>query len=149
MLQSSLRRAWRHHGTQGQQASRVTLSAVTGASASNSSSTFQVRTFGFVPSSDDAPLSPEVIDLVTSSSNSIPPLSLASHPFDGVCHMFEYIHTMTDVPYCGAIVIGTVAVRTCLLPLTVSIMKNGAKMQIVAPEIEKFKKLLEENKLSC
>jgi YidC/Oxa1 family membrane protein insertase len=76
----------------------------------------------------------------------IEPLTFSSHPFDGVCHMLEAIHTMADVPYFGAIILGTIGVRTLLLPLTITVMKNGAKMQIAAPEIEKCKKLLDEKK---
>ena len=88
---------------------------------------------------DDLAASPALI-------NSIEPLTWTSHPFDGICHMIEAIHTMADVPYYGAIMLGTIGVRTLLLPLTIKVMQNGAKMQIAAPEIAKFKVLLEESK---
>lgn len=97
---------------------------------------FKVRTLATTPSD----LSPAL------TTTTIPPLEWSSHPFDGVCHAIEYIHTVTEVPYFGAIMLCTVAVRTILLPLTVKVLRNGAKMQIAAPEIEKFKKLLEESK---
>ena len=99
------------------------------------------------PAADVLPASTPIDVLPTlATADVLAPLSWTSHPFDGVCHMIDAIHTTADIPYFGAIMCGTIAVRSCLLPLTVTVMKNGAKMQIAAPEITKFKALLEENK---
>ena len=84
-------------------------------------------------------------DMVMTTSE-IPPLTFGSHPFDAVCHLIDYIHTAADVPYFGAIMIGTVVLRTCLIPLNVTIMRNGAKMQLAAPEIQNIRKILDEKK---
>ena len=99
-----------------------------------------VRTLVTTPTPDN------ITPTLTHTLTPIEPLTWSSHPFDGVCHLLEYIHTAADVPYFGAIMLCTIAVRTALVPLTVKVMKNGAKMQLAAPEIEKFKTLLEESK---
>jgi len=75
----------------------------------------------------------------------IPPLSESLHPFDLVCHMLEYIHIEADVPYYGAIMIGTLAVRVCLFPIAVKLLKHSTKMQLAGPELERLRVLMNQS----
>lgn len=57
-------------------------------------------------------------------------------PAGMVQQCMEYLHITLDIPWWGAIAIGTVVVRTILLPLVILAQRNGAKMNNNMPQIQ-------------
>jgi len=54
-----------------------------------------------------------------------------------VMSFIENIHVMADVPYWGAIALGTLALRVTLFPIVLKTLQNSARLAIVKPEMEK------------
>ncbi|CAG9566040.1 unnamed protein product [Danaus chrysippus] len=57
-------------------------------------------------------------------------------PVGIVQNCLEYLHVSLDVPWWGAILIGTVVVRTLMFPLVILSQRNSAKMNNNLPEIQ-------------
>ncbi len=75
-------------------------------------------------------------DVVTSTGLSgLEPLS-TSNPGHVVMQLIEKIHVVGDLPYWQAIMALTIVLRICVLPIGIKAMKDGAKMQILRPEME-------------
>ena len=58
------------------------------------------------------------------------------HPFDMVCSYINNIHVACDVPYWGAIMMGTVTLRVFILPIAIRIMQNGGRLAVVQPLVK-------------
>lgn len=48
----------------------------------------------------------------------------------------EYLHVTLDIPWWGAIMIGTICVRVIILPLVIMAQRNAAKMSNNMPQIQ-------------
>jgi len=59
-----------------------------------------------------------------------------------VMNFVENIHVMADVPYWGAIALGTVALRVVLFPVVLKTLQSSSRMSIARPEIEKVQKAM-------
>lgn len=57
-------------------------------------------------------------------------------PVGLVQHCLEYLHLTMDVPWWGAIAIGTVVVRLLMFPLVVIAQRNGARMNNYLPQLQ-------------
>ncbi|GLV46656.1 OXA1L mitochondrial inner membrane protein [Carabus blaptoides fortunei] len=57
-------------------------------------------------------------------------------PVGVVQHCLEYLHVSLDVPWWGAIVIGTIVVRLLMFPLVVIAQRNGARMNNYLPQLQ-------------
>lgn len=57
-------------------------------------------------------------------------------PVGLVQNCMEYLHVGLDIPWWGAIMIGTICVRTLILPLVVMSQRNAAKMSNNMPQIQ-------------
>lgn len=85
------------------------------------------------------------MDAVGTVASSAPLRELdMSSPFDIVCSYIENIHVSMDVPYWGAIMLGTVSLRLLILPVALRIMQNGARLAHVQPLVKE--KVDEANK---
>lgn len=56
----------------------------------------------------------------------------------------EYLHITLDVPWWGAILIGTICVRTLLFPLVIMAQRNGAKLANNMPQLQHLQAKLTE-----
>lgn len=63
------------------------------------------------------------------------PLS-STNPGHLVMQLVEKIHVVADVPYWQSIIALTVALRVAVLPIAIKAMRDGAKMQILQPEMK-------------
>ncbi|XP_004929631.1 mitochondrial inner membrane protein OXA1L isoform X2 [Bombyx mandarina] len=57
-------------------------------------------------------------------------------PVGLVQNCFEYLHVTLDVPWWGAIVLGTIVVRVVMFPLVILSQRNSAQMNNNLPEIQ-------------
>ncbi|CAB3260700.1 unnamed protein product [Arctia plantaginis] len=57
-------------------------------------------------------------------------------PVGLVQNCLEYLHVSLDIPWWGAILIGTVVVRVVMFPLVIMSQKNTARMNNNLPEIQ-------------
>lgn len=57
-------------------------------------------------------------------------------PVGLVQNCMEYLHVGMDIPWWGAIMIGTICVRTLILPLVIMSQRNAAKMSNNMPQIQ-------------
>ena len=53
-----------------------------------------------------------------------------------MCNTLEAVHTTTGLPWWATVAVCTLTARTCLLPVIVYTMKNGAKMALMKPEMD-------------
>ncbi|GBP27129.1 Mitochondrial inner membrane protein OXA1L [Eumeta japonica] len=100
-----------------------------------------------IPISDSIPEPPPVPDL---SAITEPVQSLAANgeptfasiglggwsPVGLIQNALEYLHVTLDVPWWGAILIGTICVRVVLFPLVIMSQRNAAVMNNNLPEIQ-------------
>lgn len=49
----------------------------------------------------------------------------------------DYIHTLADIPYWGAIVAVTLGIRLVLLPVALKTIQGSARMAVMRPELQK------------
>jgi YidC/Oxa1 family membrane protein insertase len=69
------------------------------------------------------------------ATEALAPLS-STNPGHVVMQLVEKIHIVADVPYWQAIILLTVALRWAVLPIAIKGMRDGAKMQILQPEMK-------------
>mmetsp|Transcript_20051 Transcript_20051/g.31534 ORF Transcript_20051/g.31534 Transcript_20051/m.31534 type:complete len:437 (-) Transcript_20051:333-1643(-) len=70
--------------------------------------------------------------------------SIGYAPSEIVMRTVEMLHVGAGLPYWGAIVALTLALRTATLPIHVSSMRNAAKMAIIRPEMEAMTKKMQQ-----
>lgn len=63
-------------------------------------------------------------------------------PSDLVVRAVEHTHLLFDIPYWGAIATFTIAIRLLLSPINVGAIRNGARMAVVRPEVDKLQKAM-------
>ena len=78
------------------------------------------------------------VDAVSTGASGLEPLSTIN-PGHVVMQVIEKIHVLGDIPYWQAIMGLTVVIRLCVLPIAIKAMRDGAKMQILRPEMEAIK----------
>ncbi|XP_037928844.1 mitochondrial inner membrane protein OXA1L-like [Teleopsis dalmanni] len=89
----------------------------------------------------EAPIAPTE-ELVTTVLNAAGEPTFASIGLGGwspvglVQNCMEWLHISCDIPWWGAIAIGTVVVRTVLFPLVIMAQRNGAKMNNNMPQMQ-------------
>lgn len=57
-------------------------------------------------------------------------------PTSWICHVLEYVHVYTGLPWWMTIVVSTVAIRSMMFPLYVKSSANMAKMSKVKPQLD-------------
>ena len=67
---------------------------------------------------------------------------LGYSPSDLIVRTLEFTHSISDVPYWGSIAIMTLALRVVLSPISIGAIRNGARMAVVRPEIDKLQKAM-------
>ena len=72
------------------------------------------------------------VELVTEAMPYFRPYS----PATIMCNTLEAVHTTTGLPWWATVAVCTLTARTCLLPVIVYTMKNGAKMALMKPEMD-------------
>lgn len=65
-------------------------------------------------------------------------------PLGFVQNCMEFLHVSMDIPWWGAIAIGTVCVRTFLFPLVILAQRNAAKMHNNMPQIQAYQMKMTE-----
>lgn len=81
---------------------------------------------------------PEILDTVAAAGEQpFESLGLGGwSPVGIVQNCLEYLHVSLDVPWWGAIVIGTIVVRVLMFPLVVIAQRNGARMNNYLPQLQ-------------
>jgi YidC/Oxa1 family membrane protein insertase len=59
-----------------------------------------------------------------------------------VMSFLENCHTMLDIPYWGAIVLTTIGIRACLLPVAIKTIQGSARMAVMRPEMQKVQDMM-------
>lgn len=93
---------------------------------------------------DDLP-SEQIQEVVTAAAPPIDSLDaavksiteLGNAPSEVMLKVFDVIHATTGLPWWGTIVAATFAMRILLFPITISSMKQTAKMTQIKPQLEK------------
>lgn len=91
------------------------------------------------PPIPDAPAIPEkLVEVVAASAEpTFASLGLGGwSPVGLVQNCMEYLHITLDIPWWGAIMIGTICVRTVIFPLVLMSQRNAAKMSNNMPQIQ-------------
>lgn len=89
------------------------------------------------PIPDPTALSETVQSLAANGEPTLASLGLGGWgPVGLVQHALEYLHVSLDVPWWGAILIGTVVVRVVMFPLVIMAQRNTALMNNNLPEIQ-------------
>lgn len=107
------------------------------ADATNTSKT--VVDLSIIP---EAPAAPAVEEAVAQVLNAAGEPSFASIGLGGwspvgiVQNCMEYLHVGCDLPWWGAIAIGTVVVRTIIFPLVIMAQRNAAKLNNYMPQMQ-------------
>lgn len=91
----------------------------------------------------EAPVAPETVtDVAAQAVNALGEPTFASIGLGGwspvgiVQNCLEFVHVSCDIPWWGAIAIGTVVVRTILFPLVIMAQRNAAKMNNHMPQMQ-------------
>lgn len=71
------------------------------------------------------------------ATEALAPLS-AYNPGHVVMQLVEKIHVVADIPYWQSIIALTVALRVAVLPIAIKAMRDGARMQLLQPEMKKI-----------
>jgi YidC/Oxa1 family membrane protein insertase len=71
--------------------------------------------------------------------------TLTNHPIDLVMSLIDYVHTTVDIPYWGAIIGCTIAVRLLLVPVAVRQQRNAVRMRALSPDLKKLQHLANTN----
>mmetsp|Transcript_10333 Transcript_10333/g.15939 ORF Transcript_10333/g.15939 Transcript_10333/m.15939 type:complete len:419 (+) Transcript_10333:68-1324(+) len=111
-----------------------------------------------VPTGDSSTANPPAVDKITQGGALVDPSStsqvvesapviaeLGYYPSDLMIRYVDLLHVSLDLPYWTAIIAGTVMLRTMLLPITIKTIKNGARMAIMRPELEKLTEKIKKN----
>lgn len=69
------------------------------------------------------------------ATEALAPLS-ATNPGHVVMQLVEKIHVVADIPYWQSIIALTVVLRVAVLPIAIKAMRDGAKMQLLQPEMK-------------
>jgi YidC/Oxa1 family membrane protein insertase len=79
----------------------------------------------------------DVAELVAGAEPTFASIGLGGwSPVGLVQNCFEFLHISLDIPWWGAIMIGTVCVRTVLFPLVIMAQRNAAKMNNHMPQLQ-------------
>lgn len=82
-------------------------------------------------------LSESVAEVVSSGEPSFSSLGLGGYSPVGIIQScMEYLHVSCDLPWWGAIVIGTAVVRILMFPLVIMAQRNAAKMNNHLPQLQ-------------
>jgi len=98
-------------------------------------------------SSIPVPVSTPVADIAVDASASVPieeavGVVLGYGPSDLVVRAVEHTHLLLDIPYWVAIATFTLAIRIILSPINIGAIRNGARMAVVRPEVDKLQKAM-------
>jgi YidC/Oxa1 family membrane protein insertase len=80
----------------------------------------------------DALPSVETVELVTEAMPYFRPYS----PVTLMYNLLDTVHAVSGMPWWATVAVCTLTARTCLLPVIVYTMKNGAKMALMKPEMD-------------
>lgn len=94
-----------------------------------------------LPNIPDAPIPPAVplnnVTELVSGEPSFASIGLGGYsPVGIVQNCMEFLHCTWDIPWWGAIAIGTLAVRTIIFPLVILAQRNSAKMNNNMPQMQ-------------
>jgi len=84
---------------------------------------------------------PSVPETVAEVVDKVIPV-LGNSPSDLVVKAIEQLHLVLDIPYWEAIALFTVFLRVALSPINIGAIRNGARMAVVRPEIDKLQKAM-------
>lgn len=73
------------------------------------------------------------------------PPELGFSPPHLVISAIEGLHSLSGLPYWGSILVGTVILRMCLLPLTISAQRNSSALAYVRPEMERIQEIFKND----
>lgn len=94
-----------------------------------------------LPSIPDAPIPPaaplDTVAELVSGEPSFASIGLGGYsPVGIVQNCMEFVHCTWDIPWWGAIAMGTLAVRTIIFPLVILAQRNSAKMNNNMPQMQ-------------
>lgn len=98
--------------------------------------------FSNIPEAPIAPVietitAPTVVELVAGAEPPIQTLGLGGwSPVGMIQQCMEFLHISCDIPWWGAIAIGTIVVRTLIFPLVILAQRNAAKMNNNLPQMQ-------------
>jgi YidC/Oxa1 family membrane protein insertase len=106
-----------------------------------------IRCFSAVPTGGDnstivAGDSGSVVDTTTLDVLSSVPAQLTYSPPDLVVRCIELTHNLTGLEYWGSIALFTLALRLVMAPINISAVRNGARMAVVRPEVDRLQKAM-------
>lgn len=109
---------------------------------SQESSPIALATIPEPPAIPAAPINDTLIDAASSTATALAEPAFATLGLGGwspvgiVQNCMEYAHVTLDIPWWGAIMIGTVCVRVIILPLVIMAQRNAAKMSNNMPQMQ-------------
>lgn len=109
---------------------------------SQESSPVALTTIPDAPVLPAAPISDTLVDGATTLASATVEPAFATlglggwSPIGIVQNCMEYLHVTLDIPWWGAIMIGTVCVRVIILPLVIMAQRNAAKMSNNMPQMQ-------------
>ncbi|KAK9911798.1 hypothetical protein M0R45_035688 [Rubus argutus] len=65
-------------------------------------------------------------------------------PVEDLQYFIDYIHTSTNLNWWAAIVVTTLLIRSLTVPLLVNQLKETAKLTLMRPQLEEFRKEMED-----
>ena len=84
-----------------------------------------------------AEASATIVDAVQPLYTATEGLNLGWNPTDMICAFIENLHLSWQIPYWEAIVLTTIGLRVCLLPLSIKTAQGSARMAKVRPLLQK------------
>lgn len=91
---------------------------------------------------------PATVDLTATAASALATgggLEEVGFAFRNVMLLLDNIHTMAGVPYWEAIVLTTIGLRICLLPVVLKTVQGSARMALMRPEMQKIQERMKED----
>ncbi|PRQ17431.1 putative membrane insertase OXA1/ALB3/YidC, membrane insertase YidC/Oxa1 [Rosa chinensis] len=93
-------------------------------------------------------LSDTTVQAVTSQLPVVNEVAIAAAdsylPVKGLQYLIDYVHTTAGLSWWAAIVVTTLLIRSCTVPLLVNQLKATAKLTLMRPRLEELKQEMEE-----
>ena len=97
----------------------------------------QADASGYIPEPPAIPV--ENLELTSLGEPTLHSLGLGSWtPAGMVQQVLELFHVSLDLPWYGSIILYTIILRTCLLPLTIKLQRSSANMRVFAPQMQEL-----------
>lgn len=89
-------------------------------------------------------VSPETIEQVSSQAETVATAAESTWKFSDALltpamSILNGMHDITGLPWWLSIVLSTIAIRSMLMPVTIYTMRSSAKMQVLKPDIERYR----------